>query len=129
MEHDMVKEEVYMYNDIPLIAPQGFTDMVSNRPNEFKELCNGCGANSRFIDFVPDKLLWLDIKFACHIHDYSWIVCNPTNEEFHKWNRIFFNNMCRLVVSATKSWMLRRLRLFLAKRYYDAVSTFGAYIF
>ena len=54
---DFLKEEVYNYNGISLVAPFGFSYLKANDPVEFSYICNGCGAGSALIDLVPDNIL------------------------------------------------------------------------
>jgi len=109
-----------------LAAPPGYWRLT---PEEKEKICNGCGAKSALVDFVPDTIWGLDISEACNIHDYCWHVAEPTWQAFHDANRLFLDNMLRLINRLTRwSWMrwLRRKR---ALKYYQAVEEFGRHIF
>ena len=90
-----------------------------------KVKANGCGAGwSAWI--IPDKWFGLDFTMACHIHDAYYDI-GKTNEDKVIADRIFYNNMLRVVESRPKCLQFIGKRL--ALRYYQAVKEFGAVAF
>lgn len=86
-------------------------------------IVNGCGAMRSF-DLVPDNLYGLAITEACNIHDYMYHT-GETIEDKNEADRVFFNNMLRLINAKTKYKWLKRLRRRRAWVYYLAVKNFG----
>ena len=93
------------------------------RPQLKKQICNGCGPKSKF-DFVPDTIWGLKIIEICNIHDYLYYI-GKTIEDKEKADRIFLNNMLRLIENKTKWKWLKKLRKKRAYKYYKAVKYFG----
>jgi len=109
-----------------LAAPPGYWQLT---PSEKEAICNGCGAKSALVDFVPDTIWGLDISGACNIHDYCWHIAEPTRGSFHAANLLFLLNMMRLINRQTKWPWMRWLRRKRALRYYQAVEELGVTIF
>ncbi len=55
-------------------------------------------------------------------------MCLATVDEFDKWNRIFLNNMCRVILAHSNKSLIG-VRRYIARRYYGAVCSYGAAIF
>jgi hypothetical protein len=91
-----------------------------------QEICNGCGpAEGWKQKYIPDHILWISIKEACDIHDYMYHI-GQTNTDREEADRVFLNNMLRIVEAESRFWLLRLLRRRLALDYYCAVRDFGA---
>lgn len=103
-----------------LFAPETYKKLTAAAKVLFT---NGCGAAGRF-DFVPDTLWGLAIKEACNIHDYMYHT-GETIEDKNEADRVFLNNMLRLINAGTKNKWLRSLRRRRALVYYFAVKNFG----
>jgi len=109
-----------------LYAPTSFlnTPML-----ELEKICNGCGADNAKFDFVPDSIYGTSINEACHIHDFMYSI-GRTIEDKEESDRIFLNNLCRLIERDKHKWykptVLQRIR---AKEYYIAVHYFGGSAF
>jgi len=90
------------------------------------EVCNGCGPFGKF-DFVPDSIYGLDISAACMPHDWAYTF-GATLADKEEADRIFLNNMLRLIEGAPSWWdkMLRPFRRRRALLYYEMVVAFGA---
>ncbi len=103
-----------------LYAPEAYW-LLS--PAAKAEIVNGCGTAGWKGKLVPGHLLWLSIKEACDIHDYMYYVgtCLADKEEG---DRVFLNNMLRIVESESV-WFLKRRRRHMAMDYYGAVRDFG----
>ena len=101
-----------------LFKPKGYVQ---------KEDCNGCGTGWS-ASLVPNTIYTLDIKPACCIHDFMYEI-GQTIEDKEEADRVFLNNMIR-IVNAKKSWwfphFLARSR---ALNYYNAVTNFGGEAF
>lgn len=89
------------------------------------EACT-CGPNGWKIDFVPNHLWGVSIKEACCIHD--WMYTEPRDAGLNHKNyadRVFLNNMIRLVNYHSRSKFLTALRRAKAYKYFLAVQAFG----
>ena len=95
---------------------------------ERKEICNGCGPQSWKHDMVPDKIWGLRITNICDIHDYMYYA-GKTIEDKKEADRVFLNNLVRLIDYKTKWKWLRLLRKRRAKKYYIFVKYFGGAAF
>ena len=118
----MMKMEV---TESGLIAPEGYSNLT---PKNKAEICNGCGPKGK-LDFIPDRIWGLKITEACDIHDFSWFICEMTHENFKMTNRIFYQNILRLIDRETNNRTLKWLRRRRAYKYYKAVDTIGSMIF
>lgn len=85
-----------------------------------------CGPNSWRFNLVGNKIFGLSIIDACCIHDYMYTYPVESNVEykFHA-DRVFLNNMLRIIDAKTKNSWLKKLRRWKARRYYNAVDMFG----
>lgn len=95
---------------------------------EKKQYCNGCGPGHVLGFLVPDKLWGLSITAACNIHDFMYAMGENIAEKSLA-DRVFLNNMTRLVVAGTQNKYLKRLRLRRARTYYYFVHEFGGSFF
>lgn len=95
--------------------------------NFVKKKCNGCGTGWN-AKLVPNTIYFLNIKNACCIHDYMYEV-GKTQEDKEEADRVFLNNMLR-IIEAKKTWYyphhLARTR---ALTYYATVVNFGSTAF
>lgn len=113
-----------------LKAPKEFWDLIKNSPNDIKRISNGCGPKKLFFGsdigdaLVPDTIWGLSICKACDIHDFMYTL-GITEKDKEVADRIFLDNMFRIIDQKNGySWMrvLRRKR---AEKYYKAVSNMG----
>lgn len=110
-----------MVRKTELWMPSGYRDL----PASIKEsVCNGCGSGG-YGFLIPDNLLGCDISEACNIHDYMYEFARPVIGDKEKADRVFSNNMIRLVLDKGGWGWVVRLRLRLAWKYYQAVVKFG----
>ena len=109
--------------ELVLYAPDGFRSLTDA---DKKEICNGCGAKNGFP--VPDTFYLLDISMACNIHDYMYHA-GKTLKDKKEADRVFKNNLFRIVRFESCCWLLRKLRLQRAKTYYLFVKEWGASAF
>lgn len=108
--------------ELELFAPPDYWTMPVAA---LKEIAGGCGAGRGLGDFlVPDTVWFLSVKSACKIHDfqYHFGMCLADKEAA---DRVFLNNMVRIVNARTRSLWLRSLRLRRCRKYYFAVSCLG----
>jgi len=106
---------------LKLFAPKRYWELTK----ELREaITNGCGTGGWKGKLVPDHLWFLNIKEACNIHDYMYYV-GETIQEKDEADRVFLNNMLRIIDFAGGLWILQRRRRRLAIIYYEAVKNFG----
>jgi len=90
-------------------------------PEDYKS--NGCGSGWN-AKIIPNTIYGLDITECCRYHDFLYSTL-LTIKGKDKADRIFLNNMLR-VIEAKKSWWfphsLARRR---ALKYYESVVNFG----
>jgi hypothetical protein len=92
-------------------------------------ICNGCGAKGGLSAlFVPNSIYGLDVSICCDIHDFMY-EHGTTLEDKEKADRVFRNNLFRVIEAHTKNWFLKRLRLRRAKTYYYFVKEWGGSAF
>jgi hypothetical protein len=91
---------------------------------ELKDALNGCGTGGWKCYLVPDTLLGLCITPACNIHDFMYIT-GETIEHKEEADRVFLNNMLRLIEDCNSLWFISRMRRNRAWVYYQAVHKFG----
>jgi hypothetical protein len=89
-----------------------------------KERKGGCGPGKFGDKLVPDSIWGLNIKPVCSIHDHQYAV-GETIEDKDEADRVFLNNMLRLIDSAGGNWIIKALRRHAAAKYYSAVADFG----
>lgn len=106
-------------NKIQLFAPQGYIKLT---PKKRKEICNGCGAKGGIP--VPNTFWGLDIKEACNIHDYMYHM-GKTHANKLEADRVFRNNLTRIIEARTSWGFLKRLRHRRKKTYCLFVEEWG----
>jgi len=91
-------------------------------------ISNGCGPGGWKANFIPDHILYINIIEACNIHDYMYSV-GASEYDREEADRVFMNNMMRIIEGTEQLWFMRRLRRRLALEYYQQVRDFGAVYF
>lgn len=91
-------------------------------------IVNGCGPGGWKAKFIPNHILWISITEACNIHDYMYSV-GVAEYDREEADRVFMNNMMRIIESTPQFWVARRWRRRLALEYYQQVRDFGAVFF
>lgn len=104
---------------IKLYAPQGY---IALTPNKRAEICNACGAKGGIK--VPNTFWGLDISEACNIHDYMYFMGKTYNDKLEA-DRVFKNNLSRIIEARTSWNLLKRLRHRRKKTYVYVVSELG----
>lgn len=117
-----------------LYAPKKYWELDGETK---KRICNGCGPRGVF-DFVGDSIWGVYIGEACNIHDYMYHVAEANIKAKEEADRVFLNNMLRLIEAQTKKRViifkgkvqfnnpLMWLRRKTARHYYLGVKYFGA---
>lgn len=113
------------YKKTWLYAPKDFWGLS----DEVKEkLANGCGPSGWLNKLISDKIYGLNIKIVCDIHDYMYSV-GITHADREEADRVFGNNLQRVIWQNTKNIILLKLRLRKANKYYQMVRKFGGVYF
>ncbi len=104
--------------------------IVLYAPKEYWEtqdrtaICNGCGTKGLGGILVPDTLYGLSVTDACNIHDWMYAYGRSAADK-EEADRVFLNNMVRIVQGRTQWGWLKSLRLRRARKYYLAVKYGG----
>jgi hypothetical protein len=112
------------YDGILLHIPIEFITATEEQRNA---VVNGCG-NDKWKSFVPDSLFGIKIKLACDIHDWMYFFSDVKETEREKADRIFHENL-RRIVKAKGKWYNRHLAYLLVEVYYIAVKRLGSEAF
>ena len=110
-----------MNNPHKLFAP---VDYWNATPLERRRYCNGAGARG-WGALVPDTMWGLSVREAANIHDWMYAHGRPKVKDKDSADRVFLNNMIRIIDARTRVGVLRRLRYRRAHMYYKAVCRFG----
>jgi hypothetical protein len=110
-----------MGRKLKLFAPKEYW---TTPKEEIDRVAGGCGPGGVGDYFVPDTIYGLSVKPACRIHDFCYAI-GETIADKDSADRIFLNNMLRIIIEVTKWWILRKLRIWRAYTYYKAVKRFG----
>jgi hypothetical protein len=110
-----------MNKDVSLWAPEEYWQLSDEQR---RDLCNGCGTKGLGGYVVPDTIYGLRITVACDIHDFMYAT-GRSIEDKQTADRVFLNNMIRIIEAKTKRFFLRKLRTTRAYTYYLSVCNFG----
>jgi hypothetical protein len=94
---------------------------------EPKETCNGCGTGWS-ASIIPNTIYFLNIKECCCIHDYMY-EAGSTIEHKKEADRVFLNNMLRIINDKEAWYFPHFLARYRAIEYYNAVVNFGGAAF
>ena len=108
-----------------LYAPAEFW---GTQPEILRKMVNGCGPAGWKGRLIPDHLLFVSIKTACDIHDWMYLH-GQTEADRDEADRVFLNNMLRIVEAKSNNWLTRAIRRRLALHYYSAVRDSGSVYF
>ena len=96
---------------------------------DIAKIVNGCGTKGWKGDLVPDKLLGVSITLSCNIHDWMYHE-GVTVADKKDADNVFLSNMTAQIMNKRKQFrFMRRIRLRLARRYYQAVKYYVATAF
>ncbi len=104
-----------------LYAPESF---IRASADVRATVVNGCGPSGWLNRIVPNHLWGLNIKPACNIHDWMYAE-GETEEERALADRVFINNLLRLIDEAGGWRWLQNLRRRQALVYYNACRNYG----
>lgn len=110
--------------DCKLFADKDCWVFKKSHPGEFSTF--GCGPGGIGDFLVPDTIYGLRVSAACRIHDWGYRFSKGNSEEDReRHDRIFKNNLIRIVRANTKSKLMLLLRMRRVKTYYYSVRFFG----
>lgn len=104
-----------------LYAPESFWHASVE---ERKQVCNGCGTKGWSNLLVPDCMWGIPIGEACDIHDWMYFE-GQTQDDKNRADRVFLNNLTRLIEGRSENRLFKFLRKRRARTYYMAVKMFG----
>jgi len=116
-----LKKTLKLAHEGKLYAPKSFKIASVY---ELRLVCNGCGAADAKFDFIPDTIYFTYIGYACHIHDWMYDE-GETIEDKERADRIFLNNLYRIIKIENAWWKPTFLMRQRALKYYLAVKHFG----
>lgn len=87
-------------------------------------VCNGCGTKGWKGKLVPDTIYGLKISEACNIHDWMYAQ-GSTLADKDEADRVFLNNILRIIAAEGGINALQWLRRRRAHTYYESVARFG----
>jgi hypothetical protein len=108
-------------NPVELFAPQSY---IQATPYERHQVANGCGPGGWLQYLIPATIYGLKIEEPCNIHDWMYAT-GLTNEDKAIADRVFLNNLLRIIDANTRWDWLRWLRYRRARKYFEAVEHFG----
>lgn len=92
------------------------------------EIVNGCGPAGWKTRFIPDRILGTNISAACNIHDFMYHF-GQTEADREEADRVFLNNLMRIVEADSRNFFTRWLRRKMVLYYYSAVRDMGGTYF
>jgi hypothetical protein len=111
---------------ISIVAPADIGFPFDN-PIDYPDCCGaGQGIGEKI---VPETIWGVRVSLACFIHDDMWNRGEKSWSNFHQSNSIFLKNIISIIQAYSKSQLLKRLRLYRAVTYYNAVDDLGRDIF
>ena len=103
-----------------LFAPEAYWKTPEGERRRWR-----CGPNRGLLEvLVPETIYGLRVSPACSIHDFMYSV-GETIADKDEADRVFLNNMIRLIEDRKKFRVLVVLRLKRAFKYYEFVKHFG----
>ena len=109
---------------VKLYAPLSYWQGLKD--GKTKKICNGCGAK-KGIKFSP-LFFGLNMTMCCDIHDWMYHEGKSNNDKEIA-DRVFLNNMLRVIEAKPSNSFIKSLRKSRAKSYYIAVKLFGGNAF
>ena len=104
-----------------LYAPASF---LATPFDDVYDTVNGCGAANSKFDFVPETIWGLYIGDACKIHDWMYEE-GRTVEDKEEADRVFLNNILRLIDRDDKWYRPKFFLRLRARTYYVTVTLLG----
>ena len=104
-----------------LFAPSEYWELTKSQR---EKITNGCGSKRFGSIVVPDTFYGLRVSEACNIHDFMYTI-GETIEDKYIADRVFLNNLIRIIDKHTNWKILNRLRCRRAYKYYFFAKVFG----
>lgn len=104
-----------------LYAP---SDYVKSSRKVRAQAVNGCGTAGWKGKLIPETIYGLKVTAACNIHDWMYLR-GETLADKDEADRVFLNNLLRIIDAGTRFAWLKWLRRRRALKYYQAVRQFG----
>lgn len=111
--------------NLKLYCPKSYIDATEIERNYVD---GGCGPGKLGDYLVPDKIWGLNIKIACTYHDWMYFV-GETYQDKIRADKVFYNNMLRLIESNSRWFFPKCVRRILAHIYYWYVCEYGGEFF
>lgn len=105
---------------VKLYAPDAYWALTQKQR---EEVTGGCGPGKYGDYLIPDTIWFLSIREACRIHDFMYRI-GATLEDKMEADRVFMNNMLRIITTSRYEWV-KNLRRSRARKYYLIVKHFG----
>lgn len=103
-----------------LFAPESYWRLPPAEREAYR-----CGPGRGVLEWMVPNTAWgVDFSPACAVHDFMYSE-GRTIADKDEADRVFLNNLIRLIEAAGGNWLIRRLRLRRAQTYYEAVHRFG----
>ena len=106
---------------VKLFAP---ADYIKASKRVRAKAVNGCGTSGWKGALVPETIYGLLITAVCNIHDWMYLR-GETLADKEEADRVFLNNLLRLIDSGTRWGWLKVLRRRRALKYFHAVRIAG----
>ncbi len=106
---------------VKLFAPN---DYIKSSKQVRARVVNGCGTGGWKGALVPETMYGLKITAACNIHDWMYLR-GQTMADKEEADRVFLNNLLRLINFGSSWGWLKALRRRRALKYYHAVRLAG----
>lgn len=113
--------EMRLRGKVWLYAPESYIQAL---PAVRAQISNGCGPAGWKYKLISDSIWGLNIKVCCDIHDWMY-AAGETLADKGEADRVFHNNMLRMIEAAGGPAWLQTLRRRRAKTYYLAVEYGG----
>jgi hypothetical protein len=108
---------------LKLYAPKEYWNAIDAK-TDLSSIINGCGTNDWKGELIPESFLGLSITPACNIHDWMYYY-GENNQDKEEADRVFLNNMVRIINNDSDDIFLKIARLAEAKIYHEMVKDFG----
>lgn len=102
-----------------LFKPEGYDKIPKER---LAVICNGCGPSGWKVKF--NSIIGCNVSKACNIHDYMYL-CGVDIKAKKEADRVFLNNMLRLIDNKSAWKITKWMRKKVAYGYYISVKRFG----
>lgn len=81
------------------------------RLDDYTDCCGSGEPGSATERIVPEHILGLRMSVCCYVHDWWWMMCVRTMDEFRQSNRVMVGNMLEINRVHGGGWFKRILRV------------------